>query len=134
MRQRLKPMVVLAAVLAALPAAGCGGSSGDQEAQVRDAIKAVMHARNNNDFAAVCEGLATEQAAGIRKSSGLSCAEALQSVPGATTTKTKLQIQQIRISGERATVEATVHHNGGKGQDQSILMVKEDGDWKVANA
>src|SRR3954452_2160222 len=122
MRQTLKPGVALAGALLALAAAGCGGSSGSDESQVRDAIKAVIHARNHNDFAAVCAGLAAEQAAEIRKTSGLSCAEALQSVPGATNTRTKLQIQQIRISGERATVEATVHHNGGDGQDQSILM------------
>src|SRR4051794_28152944 len=116
MRETVKPVTALAVVLAAL-LGGCGGGSGDDEGQVRAAIKAVIHARNSNDFAAVCAGLAANQVAGISKSSGLSCAEALQSVPGATNTRTKLQIQQIRISGDRATVEATVHHNGGKGQD-----------------
>src|SRR4051794_24737289 len=134
MRERAKAIWVLATVLAALAAAGCGGGGGKDGEQGGGAVKSLIHARNNNDFATVCDGLAAAQVKGIKKSSGLSCPEALHSVPGATTTRTKLQIQQIRISGDRATVEATVHHNGQAGQDQSILMVKEDGDWKVASA
>src|SRR6478736_5380379 len=134
MREIVKATVAVAVVLVAFGAAGCGGGSGSDQDQIRAAITRLIHARNANDFATVCDGLTTEQVSGIRKNSGLSCPEALHSVPGATTTKTKLQIQQIRTSGDRATVEATVHHNGGAGQDQSILMVKEDGDWKVASA
>jgi ketosteroid isomerase-like protein len=134
MRESLKAPLVLVAAAAVLAAPGCGGGGGSSEDQVSAAIKTLMHARNNNDFATVCDGLAAAQVAGIKKSSGLSCPEALHSVPGATNTKTNLQVQQIRVSGDRATVEATIHHNGGPGQDQSILMVKEDGDWKVASA
>lgn len=133
MRAIVKATVPLAATLAILGACGCGSGSSSEQ-QVRDAIKVLIHARNVDDFATVCDGLAAEQVAGIRKNSGLTCPEALHSVPGAVDTKTNLQIQQIRVSGDRATVEATVHQNGGKGQDQSILMIKENGDWKVASA
>src|SRR4051794_7355452 len=139
-RRRRRAVAILAVavliVIAAIAGWGPfgGGGSGSREDQVREAVVSLIHARNANDFATVCDGLAEQQVSGIKRSSGLTCPEALHSVPGATTIKTKIEVQDVRISGDRATVDATVHHNGGTGQSQSILLIKEDGAWKVASA
>ena len=44
---------------------------------------------------------------------------------------TTIRVEQVRVQGDRATVDATVSHNAGAGNAESILLVKENGDWKV---
>jgi PBP1b-binding outer membrane lipoprotein LpoB len=126
------PKVVVVAVLVALLLAGCGGPLGGKsdEDQARDAVTELVQARNQSDFAKVCELLAPTLLAKF-KQGGTSCEKALPKVAQKGTTTT-IRIDQVRVSGDRATVDATVSHNAGAGLPQTILLVKEGGDWKVA--
>jgi hypothetical protein len=117
--------------LAALASAGCGplGSKSESD-QVSDALNKLIDARNQGDYATVCDLISDQQLVKF-KAAGTTCQKALPRIAqkGSTTT---IRIDQVRVSGERATVDATVSHNAGAGNAQTILLVKEGGDWKVA--
>jgi ketosteroid isomerase-like protein len=123
--------LVVMVTLAALVLAGCGPFGGkSDEDEASDTVTSLVEARNQGDFAKVCDLIATTQLARF-KQAGTSCEKALPRLAqeGSTTT---IRIEQVRVSGDRATVDATVSHNAGAGRAQTILLLKEDGDWKVA--
>lgn len=123
--------LVIAAVLATLLLAGCGPFGTKSEAdKAGDTVKELVDARNKGDYAKVCSLIASQQLA-IFERAGTSCEKKLpQIVPKGTTTA--IRIQQVRVSGSRATVDATVGRNGGAGTAQTILLVMENGEWKVS--
>jgi hypothetical protein len=125
--------VTLAALVLALALAGCGPFGGEsEEDKAGDAVTELIDARNQGDFAKVCELIASDQLAKFEQA-GTTCQKALPKLAqgGATTT---VRIDDARVSGDRATVDATISRRGQGGQAQTILLVKEDGDWKVADA
>jgi hypothetical protein len=65
------------------------------------------------------------------KRRGATCAKTLDKAVPPDTSVT-IQIDQVRVSGDRATVEARVSQTGGAGRAQTILLVKEGGDWKFS--
>ena len=120
--------VALAAPLASCDAPIVGGKS-DTEA-AGDTLTELIAARNRRDFAAVCDLIAEQQLAKFKRA-GTTCEKALPKVAKKDTTIT-IRIEQVRVSGDRATVDATVSQTGGAGNAQTILLVKENGDWKVS--
>lgn len=46
-------------------------------------------------------------------------------------TMSKLEIVSSEVRGEGATVNARVHYKDGGVEDQTVTLVKIDGDWKV---
>jgi hypothetical protein len=128
---QVRRATTLAMVLAALAGAGCGPLGGKSDSdQVDDAVNKLIEARNQGDYATVCDLIAESQLARF-KAAGTTCVKALPKIAqkGSTTT---IRIEQVRVSGDRATVDATVSHNAGAGRAETILLVKEGGDWKVA--
>jgi hypothetical protein len=122
------------AVALALALGGCGGPLGgkSEEDQARDTVNGLIEARNQGDFAKACSLISSVQLAKIKRA-GTSCEKRLAQVaPNGTTTT--IRIEQVRVSGDRATVDATVSQNAGAGLPQTILLLKEGGDWKVAKA
>ncbi|HEY8778844.1 MAG TPA: hypothetical protein VIL93_03555 [Solirubrobacterales bacterium] len=90
----------------------------------------LIEARNQGDFVKVCSLIASQQLAKF-KQAGTTCERALPKLAQKGTT-TSINIDQVRVSGDRATVDATVSQNGGAGNAQTILLVKEGADWKVS--
>jgi hypothetical protein len=125
---------VLAVTLAALTLAvlaGCGPFGGESDAdRASDAVTELIEARNLRDFETVCGLIASDQLAKFKRA-GTTCEKALPGLAKEGTTTT-IRIEQVRVSGDRATVDATVSHSAGAGTAQTILLVKEDGDWKVS--
>jgi hypothetical protein len=123
--------VIVAVALMAIALAGCGpfGGKSDQE-KAGDTVTQLIEARNQGDFVKVCSLIASQQLAKF-KAAGTSCERALPKLARRGTT-TSINIQQVRVSGDRATVDATVSQNGGAGNAQTILLVKEGSDWKVS--
>ena len=123
--------MIFALGLAAFALAACGpfGGESDQD-QAETAVTELIEARNDRDFERVCELLAASQLDKFRQAD-TTCEEALPSLAdrGVTTT---IRVDEVRVSGERATVDATVNRDGQAGQAQTILLLKEDGDWKVS--
>jgi hypothetical protein len=133
-RVLLSRVALLAAIaLLAAPVAGCDapvvGGKSDTDA-AGDTLTELIDARNRRDFGAVCDLIAEQQLAKFRQA-GTTCEKALPRVAKKDTTIT-IRIEQVRVSGDRATVDATVSQTGGAGNAQTILLVKEGGDWKVS--
>jgi hypothetical protein len=134
MAKARSPRLVLAvtvATLVLLTSAGCGpfGGEGDEE-QVSDAVTELIEARNLGDFDRVCSLISADQLAKFTRA-GTSCEKALPKLAQEGTTTT-IRIEQVRVRGDRATVDATVSHTAGAGNPQTILLVKENGGWKVS--
>jgi hypothetical protein len=129
---RSKVVLLTAVVALAAPLSGCGtpfGGKSDSEA-AGDTLTQLIDARNQRDFGAVCDLIAQEQLAKFKRA-GTTCEKALPRLAKKGTTIT-IRIEQVRVSGDRATVDATVSQTGGAGNAQTILLVKENGDWKVS--
>ena len=124
-------LIVVAVALITIALAGCGpfGGKSDQD-KAGDTVTQLIEARNQGDFVKVCSLIASQQLAKF-KQAGTSCERALPKLARRGTT-TSINIQQVRVSGDRATVDATVSQNGGAGNAQTILLVKEGSDWKVS--
>jgi hypothetical protein len=118
-------------VAAALAMAGCGPFGGEsEEDKAADAVTELVDARNAGDFARVCQLIAEQQLASFEQA-GTTCEKALPRL-AAGGAATSVRIDEVRVDGERATVDATVSRRGQGGKAQTILLVKEEGDWKVA--
>jgi hypothetical protein len=123
-------MTILTVTLA-LALCGCGPLGGkSDEDQASDTVTELVQARNQGDFAKVCDLIASTLLAKF-KQGGTTCEKALPKVAQKGTTTT-IRVEQVRVNGDRATVDATVSHNAGAGLPQTILLLKEGGDWKVA--
>ena len=122
---------VVAVALMTIALAGCGPFGGtSEEDKAGDAVTQLIEARNQGDFVGVCSLIASQQLAKF-KQAGTTCEQALPKLAQKGTT-TSINVDQARVSGDRATVDATVSQNGGAGNAQTILLVKEGGDWKVS--
>jgi hypothetical protein len=126
-----KAVIVLA--VAALALAGCGPFGGQsEEDKASDAVTELIDARNDGDFAKVCDLIAADQLAKFEQA-GTTCTQALPKL-AQTESTTTVRVDDVRVSEDRATVDATISRQGQGGQAQTILLVKEGGDWKVAEA
>jgi PBP1b-binding outer membrane lipoprotein LpoB len=131
MARERKAKTIVAVALLALTLSACGAFGGkSDEDKVRDTVDALVVARNQHHFAKVCSLIASAQLAKF-KQAGTTCAKALPRLAQKATTTT-IRIEQVRVSGDRATVDATVSHNAGAGSAQTILLIKEGGDWKIS--
>jgi hypothetical protein len=125
-----RSLAITATLLAALALVGCGPFGGkSDEDQIRDTVDELVVARNQAHFADVCGLFASAQLAQFKKAH-TTCEKFLQQHAQPDTTTT-IRVEQVRVQGDRATVDATVSHNAGAGNAESILLVKENGDWKV---
>jgi hypothetical protein len=122
---------IVAVVFAAIALAGCGPFGGKSaKDNARDTLQQLVDARNQRDFAKVC-GLLSSDLLAKFKQAKTTCEHALTKLTPQDSTTT-LRIEQVRVSGDRATIDATVSQNAGAGNAQTILMVKEGSDWKVS--
>ena len=126
---------ILAACLAAVVLGGCGGGGGSDEDQVRDVVTSFVQAGKHRDAAEACSLLSADQVKSVEQLGGGSCAAILgQIFSKAKDVGTDVEVQDVRVEGDRATVDATVRAPGSKPKAETILVVKEDGEWKLANA
>lgn len=132
---RTKPPAIawLAIALAAVAIAGCGGER--EEDKVRKVVDSFVAAGNERDAGAACELLAAEQIEAVeRLAGGGSCETALgQILAAAGSENTEVTVEAVRVEGDRATVDATVSGAGTADQAQSLLLVRENGEWKLAS-
>ena len=119
------------AAIAALAIAGCGPLGGEsEEEKAGDTLTELVDARNQGEFKTVCELLSAKDLARFEEA-GVSCEQTLRRrFPTGTTTT--IRIEEVRVKGDRATVDATVSQTGGAGRTQTFLLLKEDGEWKFA--
>ena len=125
----------IAVLLAATALAGCGGGGDSDEDQVRDVVNSFVEAGRERDAAAACELLAADQVKTVEGLGSGGCAAVLGGIfAKSEDVETDVDIQDVRVEGNRATVDATVKAPGVEPRTQTILLVKEDGEWKLASA
>ena len=109
--------------------AGCGpfGDKSDSE-KAGDTLTELVQARNEGDYARVCELIAAPDLAKFKRA-GVSCEKTIRQRFGAAATTT-IRIEEVKVKGDRASVDATVSQTGGAGFARTFRLVKEDGDWK----
>jgi hypothetical protein len=119
------------AALIALAIGACGPLGGEtEEDKAGDTLTELVEARNQGDFATVCDLIASRELARFEKA-GVRCETTLRRrFPTGTTTT--IRIEEVRVRDDRATVDATVSQTGGAGRAQTFLLVKEDGEWKFS--
>jgi len=124
-------LAVALAVSLAVALGGCGPFGGEsEEDKAGDTLTELVEARNQGDFAAVCDLISSQDLARFDEA-GVSCQETLQQRFGSGSTTT-VRIEEVRVKGDRATVDATVSQTGGAGRAQTFLLLKEEGEWKFS--
>jgi hypothetical protein len=126
-------MLPLVLIAAALGLSACGGGSsssgGDEEAAVE---KAVEESATSTD-PSKCAELQTE--AFNAQDQGVPAKEALKacetSVEEDNSPAESVKVSNVKIDGEKATVDAQVEGSALNEQTVEIELVKEDGDWKL---
>ena len=138
MRTRPRSFASLVAIVAVLVAAlgftACGDDDGgSDEDAVRETVNRFIDASNDERFRTICSLLAESEARSIESQGGGPCAQVLEGLPRSTA-DTRLRIQEVRISDGRATVDATAIQEDGTRLPQTLRLIEEDGDWKIAAA
>jgi hypothetical protein len=126
----MKSLLTALACAAALSGpAACGRSD---EQQVRKTVEQYIKARNEGDFARVCDlfdqGYRAEQglAAGCEQS--LASQAAGQPPPGQT------KIVSVRVHGDKANAELDASHGSEGPSRVSLVLVRHDGGWRIASS
>ena len=127
--------VGLAIALAAALVTGCGGAGSDED-QVRDVVTSFVEAGKNRDAEEACSLLASDQVKAVeRLGGGADCEQVLGGFfANADAAGTEVKIEDVRVEGDRATVDATVKAGSFGPKAESILVVREGGEWKLASA
>jgi predicted lipid-binding transport protein (Tim44 family) len=122
--------VALAATLLVVALAACGG---DDQKEVRQAVRDFVRATDRQDAAAFC-GLVTREY--IEQSTGASgdraeraCSQQLRAVRGLSLRL--VRIGRVELDGDRARATAVLHTQGRR-QVRRFVLEKEDGDWRLA--
>jgi ketosteroid isomerase-like protein len=132
MGQRTRAPAALSGILLALVLGACGGGgNGDARDAVSEAVTQFVDGTNRQDFAAVCDLLAASEARSIASEGRGGCAQVLRRLSSGPA-QTRVRIDEVRVSGERASVDATFIQEGGTRRPQTLGLVKEDGDWRIA--
>ena len=123
------------AVAAMLAPIGCS-LGGDEEPkpvtgqakEVAAAVERFEHAIAQRDFRAICDGLFTANARD--RAGGADCvAQTSSAVEGLR--RPRLQIEQIRLNGDTASVEVATEADGQARVTDSLELRRTDGRWLV---
>lgn len=131
---RVRATAVAAVLMLCLAPAGCGGGGGDDTQQVSDVVTSFVDAGNHRDAAGACELLAKQQLQAVRKlGGGGSCASVVGGLLTGATGNTSVEVDEVRVEGDRATADVTVRQGGRPPRSLSLLLVREDGEWRLAS-
>jgi len=123
---------LLLCTLFSLGLAACGG--GDDEADVRQAVRDFVEATNERDGETLCGELLTQEFK--EKATGATgdrvddlCEQQLELTKGFELKLVK--IGRTTVDGDRATVRTTLNTDGVRAP-RVFSLEKEDGDWRLA--
>jgi ABC-type glycerol-3-phosphate transport system substrate-binding protein len=118
----MKPIVVtLALALASLGVAACGGGDGGgSQASDADQIRALIDLGNSKN-PAICGKLTDKWMQNVVGGDRADCEQQVKQSPS-----NAVQVENISVNGDAATVGATVEGNSAQ-----LTLVKQDGEWKL---
>ncbi len=125
---RIAPFLCLFALLA-----GCGGGNDDKE-EAEQTVRDFVTATRERDAEAFCDELVTQEF--LERAIGATGDKATESCKREFRSLEDLQVRLVRIvetrvNGETARVRAVLLRQGQR-IDQTLVLKKEDGDWKIS--
>ena len=122
---------VAGAALALLAPIACGGGE-DDKSQVRDALMRLQKATAEQDYQQICEKLLSQDLVKSVQAIGVTCPVALRTGLGSVRDP-KVQIRQIKIRDKTALALVRSSATGQQPSEDTVRLVKEGGDWKIAS-
>jgi hypothetical protein len=126
--------LVCIAALAAAVALACGGAGNDED-EVKTAVREFIKATNERDAGKWCGELVTEQfreqvtgATGDRAKD--SCRQLLEAQRGSSVEL--VSTGRVKVDGEEATARVTLERQGQR-MPRLFRLEKEEGDWRLAS-
>jgi hypothetical protein len=115
----------------ALAAGGCGDDEGSDEDDVKSAVKDYAQAIAGSDQPRACELITEEAKAQVKQDTGKECQSFVTNLAsfGAGQELSDVEASEVSVDGSEAT--ATVKGVGGI--ELEVDLVKEAGDWKIAD-
>ena len=123
----MKKAVAMIVAIAAMAVVGCGGGGNPE-----DAVSDLYAAAADGDAAKVCENLTADaQQAAADDEDADSCEEGVEKslAGGAGELLGQIEVGEATVDGDTGTVEISA-----LGQTDTVDVVQEDGDWKVAES
>jgi len=111
------PRLALLLVVPAFGLAACGGGNSDE-----DDIKGIISDINDKP-SALCDHATKD----VLKQVGGTVETCRKAAQGQTSDR-KVKVNEVKVDGDKATADIK-----GASGNQTIVFVKEDGDWKVSN-
>lgn len=130
-----RPIAAAVLCLALVPVAACGGSSASDEDQIKSTVSGFYTAFAEGKGDQACGYMsanAKEQLLKSTKALGVTtCAKGIEAAAGFLPAKLSNQIKKltatdIKVDGDKATATPSPKITNAK-----LLLVKEDGDWKL---
>ena len=120
---------LLAAALAGLVAGACGKSDDDK---VRDTLARFEQATEKRDYKALCDDVLSKQLVQRLRAVGLPCQLALQRGLGGVI-QPSITVEQVKVRGDTALARITSTAVGQRASHDTIRLVKQGDDWRVAS-
>jgi hypothetical protein len=126
----VRRLTIIAAVVLTLAAAGCGGTSAED--QVRAKLNDFAQATAAKDYRRLCSDVLAKQLVQKAEAAGLSCEVALKTGLN-DVQKPKVQVQKVTVKGDSAT--AVVHTTAANQQasTDTLELARQGGDWRVSS-
>jgi hypothetical protein len=121
--------VVIAAVLGAAVALGACGRSEDQ--QVRAVVERFADASAKKDYQRICDELIATALSKKVETIGLPCEIAFKRGLDAVQDP-RIKIRSVKITGSKASVAVHSTARNQPSSDDTLALVREGGDWKIA--
>lgn len=123
----MRPLPLI--IAAALVVAACGG--GNEEDDVREAIDGFVRATNERDFGRVCESFDARTRRGLSRGDR-TCAQRIRSAAGGEREAISIEVKDVNVDGDRASVRADLGAGGRTQQrNQTLRLAREGGVWKL---
>ena len=143
----LRGNVLVVALAIALAGSGCGDEAKNTaresvEAVVENAgteraqatVERFFEAGNERDAETICALVTADQALAFGRAAGGDCVDGMNALFEAEDPpRTEVIIEDVRVSGSRATVDATITQ-GDETRPSSLSLIQEGGDWKLTDA
>ena len=121
----MKRLLLVCAVLLA----ACGSQPTGDNAAIRDTISRYQTAVRANDVKTICNELLGQEFRDAGKSTGVSCEQLWGDQVAKGGPKYEINIQSIRIQGDRAIVKTRSTEADGRKRSDTQPLTRIDGRW-----
>jgi hypothetical protein len=128
MPRRRRAAAVLAVIACGAAAGGCGKSDEDE---VRGTLARFEQATEKRDYKTLCDDVFADQLVQRLRAVGLPCPLALQRGLGSVL-QPSITVQQVKVRGDTALAQITSTAVGQRPSHDTIRLVKQGSDWRVA--